>query len=134
MDTHVLLWASLGTKELGHRAAERIDAADVRLVSAVTIYEVAYLASKAHKVSLDRPADAWLEEVSRRMGLRVLPITASVALRAALLSGYPVGDPADRMIFATAELEGVELCTADRRMLDYARGRLPEELVTDARA
>ncbi len=50
-------------------------------------------------------------------GLVELPVNGIIGARAGLLPGLP-GDPADRLIVATA-LEGHRLLTADRRILDW---------------
>jgi PIN domain nuclease of toxin-antitoxin system len=57
-------------------------------------------------------AETVLAEVERRF--IVLPITAKIALQAyALPPSYPK-DPADRVIGATAVIEGLSLVTADQ--------------------
>ena len=50
-------------------------------------------------------------------GLVEIPVSGLIGVRAGLLPGLR-GDPADRLIVATA-LEGHELLTADRCILDW---------------
>ena len=50
-------------------------------------------------------------------GLVEIPVSGLIGVRAGLLSGLR-GDPADRLIVATA-LEGYQLLTADRLILDW---------------
>lgn len=52
-----------------------------------------------------------------REGLLEIPVNGDIAIRAAKLEGLR-RDPADRLIIATA-LEGHQLVTADRQILDW---------------
>ena len=65
-------------------------------------------------MSLD--LDTWRLDLLEQ-GLVEIPISGRVAARAGLLP-YIHGDPADRLIVATA-LEGHDLVTADRQILDW---------------
>ena len=64
--------------------------------------------------------DAWRRDLLDQ-GLLEVPVDGRIAARAGLLP-YMHGDPADRMIVATA-LQGHQLLTADRQILDWP-GRL----------
>ena len=59
---------------------------------------------------------AWRRDLLAR-GWREIPITGEIAAIAGVLAGMP-GDPADRLIVATA-LQGHVLVTADRRILGW---------------
>ena len=50
-------------------------------------------------------------------GFVEIPVSGVIGIRAGVLPGLH-GDPADRLVVATA-LEGHELLTADRRILDW---------------
>ena len=60
--------------------------------------------------------DAWRRDLLEQ-GLVELPVDGEIAARAGLLADLH-GDPADRLIVATA-LEGHQLVTADRRIFDW---------------
>jgi len=60
--------------------------------------------------------DAWRRELLDQ-GLIEIPVDGVIAARAGLLVDMH-GDPADRLIVATA-LQGHQLVTADRRILDW---------------
>ncbi len=84
-------------------------------MSAVSFWEIATLVRRRR---LTLPADpaSW----RRRQladGLVEIPVDGEVATRAGLLADLH-GDPADRLIVATA-LEGHTLLTADQRILDW---------------
>ena len=61
-------------------------------------------------------ADAWRRE-NLEQGVVEIPVDGAIAVRAGLLPDLH-GDPADRIIIATA-LEGHRLVTGDRRILDW---------------
>ena len=85
--------------------------ADTHVV--VTLLELATLARKG-RIRLDLSLESFLEEVESRFV--VLPITGRACARAlAFPARYPQ-DPADRIIGATALVEGLPLLTADREI------------------
>jgi PIN domain nuclease of toxin-antitoxin system len=76
----------------------------------ITLQELATLASRG-RVRLDISLESFLQEVETRFV--VLPITGRACARAiGLPASYPQ-DPADRIIGATALVEGLSLLTAD---------------------
>jgi PIN domain nuclease of toxin-antitoxin system len=82
-------------------------------ISDITLFELATLTSKG-RVRLDISLESFLQEVESRFV--VLPITGRVGARAiGLPPSYPK-DPADRIIGATALVEGLSLLTADREI------------------
>ncbi len=122
LDTHVLLWLRLGDPELGPGTRTAIEEAwqsDDLAVSAISFWEVAMLRAKGRiEVTLD--VAAWRRE-QLEQGLVELPVDGVTAVRAGLLPDMH-GDPADRLIVATA-LPGHRLATADRHILNWS-GRL----------
>ena len=80
-------------------------------VASIALVEIARLSS-CGQIFLKPDAETVLAEVERRF--IVLPITAKIALQAyALPVSYPK-DPGDRVIGATALIEGLNLVTADQ--------------------
>lgn len=61
--------------------------------------------------------DAWPRDLLEQ-GLIEIPVDGRIACRAGLIARGMHGDPADRLIVATA-LEGHQLVTADRQILDW---------------
>ena len=118
LDTQVLLWLLYGDHRLGMRARVAIDdafAAGRAAVSAITFWEVAMLQAKG-KIALQADIHSWREGLLDE-GLIEIPVDGRTAVRAGLLQDMH-GDPADRLIVATA-LDGHRLVTADRRILDW---------------
>jgi PIN domain nuclease of toxin-antitoxin system len=115
VDTHVVVWLAFDQKQISTRARAAIGEArknaDGLAICDITLLELATLASKG-RIRLDVGLESFLKEVESRFV--VLPISGSACARAmGLPAGYPK-DPADRMIGATALVEGLSLLTADR--------------------
>ena len=83
-------------------------------VSDITLLELATLASKG-RIQLDISLESFLQEVETRFV--VLPISGRACVRAIELPAAYPKDPADRIIAATALVEGLSLLTADREIL-----------------
>jgi len=115
LDTHVVAWLALEPAKLSANARTAID--DERknggglAICDITLFELAALASK-ERIELGISVQSFLEEIEARFV--VLPISGRTCARAfELPANYP-RDPADRLIGATALIEGVALVTADR--------------------
>ncbi len=122
LDTHVWIWWVADPKRLSQQAAEAIADAGTLLVASISCWEVAMLAAK-RRIEFDRPAERWIRQALARPGLRSVSLTPGVATAAGLLPESFPGDPADRLIYATARAEGAELLTRDRRLRQFdARG------------
>ncbi len=78
------------------------------------------------RIALDRPVRAWVRAALAREGILAMPMSPEVATTAGLLDpGQFPGDPADRMIYATARGSGASLITRDARLREYdPRGTL----------
>lgn len=113
LDTHALVFAALDPARLGTRARAAIDrgaAVGQLAVADVTLWEIAMLAAKGRLV-LPVRVEAFLADALERWQVRVVPISPAIAGTAAQLPLH--GDPADRLIVATALTMGAELVTVD---------------------
>lgn len=72
------------------------------------------------RLVLDVSAEVYVSRAFSRPGVQVAALTPEIAVRSSHLPGTLHGDPADRMLVATAMLMGLKLMTRDRRILDYA--------------
>jgi PIN domain nuclease of toxin-antitoxin system len=119
LDTHAWLWWSASPERLSDQAAAAIDAAGTILVSTVSCWELGTLVAK-RRLALDRPVETWIRQALARPGLQALPLGPRAATLAGSLDpGQFHGDPADRMIYASARIEGAGLVTRDRRLREF---------------
>lgn len=122
LDTNALLWFAQDVSHLGRDAIAAVDAArsrDELYVSAITFWEVAMLVAK-RRLHLDDPRDFRQTVLLERA--KEVPVSGEIGITAGELSDLH-GDPADRIIAATAMVFGATLMTADRRLLAW-RGEL----------
>jgi PIN domain nuclease of toxin-antitoxin system len=114
LDTHVVLWLALEPERISKNARGSIEQARRRgeglAVSDITLLEIATLERKG-RIQLKASLEAFLAEVEARFV--VLPMTGQICVRAVSLPAPYPGDPADRVIGATALVEGIPLITAD---------------------
>lgn len=117
VDTHVVVWLAFDQNRISRKARTAIDGARKNAgglaISDITLLELAKLARKG-RIRLDISLESFLQEVESRF--IVLPISGRACARAmGLPAAYPQ-DPADRIIGATALVEGLSLLTADREI------------------
>jgi len=117
VDTHVVVWLAFDQDQISTKGRTAIDNArrngDGLAIADITLLELATLVSKG-RIQLDISLESFLQEVEARFV--VLPISGRACVRAiGLPAAYPK-DPADRIIGATALVEGLSLLTADREI------------------
>jgi len=117
VDTHVVVWLAFDPGRISKRARAAIDDArqtgEGLAICDITLLELATLFQKG-RIHLELSLESFLTEVEARFV--VLPISGRACARAlGLPADYPK-DPADRVIGATALVEGLCLLTADREI------------------
>lgn len=123
LDTHIWIWFLDG-------AEDRLTPDTVTLlrrcvrgeglcVSDISVWETGTKVAKG-RLSLSPNVAAWLARAERRPGFSFVPLDRQLLLASTQLPGTVHGDPADRMLIATAALTGMPLVTADRHIVDYA--------------
>jgi len=119
LDTHSLVWLVEGDPSLGRNARELAQAAlqaDDLTVSAICFWEIATLV-RFGRLTLSVPTAEW-HRGTLELGILEAPVTGQIGILAGELAGLP-GDPADRIITATAMVRNATLLTADRRILGW---------------
>ncbi len=119
IDTHVLVWLEYGSDRLGKQSRRIIDTAlqkNQLVVSAISFWEVAMLVQKK-RLFFETDLLVWRRDLLKN-GFWEIPLSGSVAITAGQLEKLH-GDPADRIIIATAVEESATLITADQKILDW---------------
>lgn len=119
LDTHVLLWWKGDPRRLSRPARRAIEQADRPLLSPISIWEISTLL-RLGRIALDRDLFSWVQDVLRT-DIELADLTAPAAAEAGTWGAttFP-GDPADRLIYATAKDLNVPLVTKDDRLHAYA--------------
>ncbi len=120
LDTHVLQWWSAEPDRLSAAAAEALSTADELAVAAISWFELAWLADRG-RIVVTIPLRSWLEQLTENV--RTIPLTPAIAEAAVTLPSSFPGDPADRLIYASAIEHGYRLVTKDRRLRDHPSPR-----------
>jgi PIN domain nuclease of toxin-antitoxin system len=120
LDTHVVHWWSAEPQRVSSRAQKALEEADELVVVAICWYELAWLA-RHERIVLNVPIRSWLEGLAAQ--LRTIGVTPAIADTAASLPSTFPGDPADRLIYATAIEHGLDLVIKDRAIRDHDRPR-----------
>ena len=90
------------------------------LVSAISAWEIGMLIKKG-RLHVAQDSEAYIGTLFSGQGFLEEPVTATIAEFAARLPGNFHGDPADRIIVATATLRSATIVTRDARILEYVK-------------
>lgn len=120
LDTHVIHWWSAEPQRLSGPAAASLEQADELAVAAISWFELAWLA-RHERIVVNIPIRSWLQRLAAQV--RTIGMTPAIADTAVALPSSFTGDPADRLIFATAIEHGLRLVTKDRAIRDHAHPR-----------
>ncbi|MDJ0762097.1 MAG: type II toxin-antitoxin system VapC family toxin [Myxococcota bacterium] len=116
LDTCVLIYDALTPDRLSHRALDAVEEGERSgslFISDISLWETAMLIEKKR---LDPGTDAleFINLIIAARSISVLPITPEIAVRSASLTLH--GDPADRLIAATAIEHVATLVTPDKAL------------------
>jgi PIN domain nuclease of toxin-antitoxin system len=121
LDTCAAIWLATGAP-MATAARKAIVAAALDagvLVSSATAWEIGLLSRRGLQFLPD--PKSWFRTLLGMNGVRLAPLTPDIAIDSSLLPGEVHGDPADRMLIATARSLGVPIVTRDRLILAYAK-------------
>jgi PIN domain nuclease of toxin-antitoxin system len=120
LDTHAWLWWMAAPERLSPAASRALSEASDVGISTLSVWELATLVGR-RRITLDREPRDWVRRSLSDGRVRALAPDSDVALAAGLLGAetFP-GDPADRLIFATARALDAPLVTRDERLRRFA--------------
>ena len=120
LDSHIVHWWSAEPERISSAAGRAISTADELAVADISWFELAWLA-RLERIVLTIHIDAWLRELAAQV--RTVPVTPAIAAGAVNLPASFPGDPADRLIYATAIEQGWPLVTKDQRLRRHRHPR-----------
>jgi PIN domain nuclease of toxin-antitoxin system len=118
LDTCAVLWLAEGV-ELSDDARKMIPDSKLN-VSPITVWEIANLVRKK-RIALAMPVAKWFLQTVDKMQATMPELTVEILAGSCELPGSPPGDPADRIIIATARETRMVLLTRDKNILAYSR-------------
>ncbi|MBU2523792.1 type II toxin-antitoxin system VapC family toxin [Patescibacteria group bacterium] len=123
IDTHIWLWFLKADKRLGN--SEIVDflkkeqkKSGLRMAS-ISLWEISMLAAKKRIVS-DKNLKTWINDALKLTNIKLINLNTDIAVDTYKLPGKFHGDPADRIIVATARHLNAKLVTADKKIIEYA--------------
>ena len=123
LDTNVWLLGYIDAETLPGEIRDLLGKRDAQFgLSAISLWEV----GKKHqigKLELKRELGAWLKEAVAAH-IQVLPLTPEVVADAMGLPDFPIRDPADELIVATARVHRLTLLTTDNKLKGYGHARI----------
>lgn len=117
LDTHVWLWWLEQSAALKKSWREAIEEAEQVGVSAISLFEVAWL-DEHERIELPCSRQEWFDKALNGSGIELLPISPDIASIAVSLPEHH-RDPQDRIIIATALTHKASLLSADTKFKLY---------------
>ena len=120
LDTHIWVWWVDQNPNLTAQLHEALQSEGDNLlaVSAISLWEVAKLVEKG-RLEFALALSDWFASALEMAGVKLLPLSQSVAVESASLPGEFHKDPADQIIVATARVYDIPVVTFDKKILNY---------------
>ena len=125
LDTHIVLWwlkdePGKLTKAQSHALNDAGVRGEPAALSVISLWELAMLLER-RRVAITESLDEWLGGIESHPLLRVVPLSATIAVESIRLGADFNRDPADQIIVATARCHGLTLVTADERIRKWGK-------------
>jgi PIN domain nuclease of toxin-antitoxin system len=123
LDTNIWLRGALYIQTLPREVREILENPGLSL--GLSIYSLWEAAKKHQKGKLPLPMDlsAWIKE-SLPQNVLLLPLTPEIIVESTRLPDFPVNDPGDELIVATARIHKLTLLTTDTKLKGYRHARI----------
>ncbi len=124
LDTHIWIWLLSGVEKAVspklRSLVEDLTPSESVRVSAISAWEVGMLVAKK-RISFTMDVKEWVYRALRAPGIGVEPVGPDIAIESTCLPEDFHGDPADRILIATAKHIGATLITHDKQILRFAK-------------
>jgi PIN domain nuclease of toxin-antitoxin system len=119
LDTCAIIWAVSMSKKLSKKARSVIEDPEAEIFySPMSCAEVAWGVQRK-RIVIDRHWKLWFRHYVELNGWQCVPIDLDIVEEAYSLPEPFHSDPVDRLIVATARLQGLQVMTADQKILLY---------------
>jgi PIN domain nuclease of toxin-antitoxin system len=118
LDTCIFLRMNLQPEKLSRAVVKAIEAESSLGLPVISLWEIAMLVQYQRLSIPDPSLREWFQVVLPAPKLRLLPLTPEIASRSGTLEMH--GDPADRLIAATALEHGCRLATTDEKLTELS--------------
>lgn len=125
LDTCAVIWLANGDPMLPQAmlTIRTAGLAQAIHVSPITAWEIGLLSrprsNRAAQLHFRPDPKTWFARFMGRPGIQAAALTPDIAIEASHLPGELHGDPADRLIIATARHLGLPVVTRDRKIIAY---------------
>lgn len=125
LDTHAWIWLMIGDKRLSSSFIKSIDSLKNEakiFISAISVWEFGMLVEKK-RIEVDMDPMKWVDLALAMDRVELVEISPRIAIQSTRLPGTIHGDPADRIIVATARQTNALLVTHDAQLITYGKGK-----------
>ena len=123
LDTHTWVWLLNGTPQIQQSPVFSRIIRAVRntglFLSTISVWEVAMLEAKG-RIAFSTEIRSWINKAICAPGLQIVELLPEISIDSTHLPGEFHGDPADRIIVATARHLKCPVVTADKKIIVYA--------------
>jgi len=119
LDTHAwLFWIDNNLDLLGKNALELIQNESVLGVSVISCWEIGMLVNK-QRIALNRDVQDWIDLALKYPKIEIVDLSPQIAILSTRLPGDFHGDPADRIIVASALKNNCPLISKDKQINNW---------------
>lgn len=125
IDTHIWIWLISGDTSIKQNVVKvlRETANNGMLyLASISLWEICMLETKGRLI-LDQPIQKWLTSAIEKSKINILDISPEITIESTNLPGSFHGDPADRIIVATARINNLVLTTRDNKIIEYSENK-----------
>ena len=123
LDTHIWIWLVSDPEKLSPNARDALEYTSTLGICPISCWEISTKVAR-QRLSLDRDVFSWVKQALAWPRVTSLPLSPEIAVEAGQLDPQEFhGDPADRLIVATARHHGAELVTKDRHIRSFSKVR-----------
>jgi PIN domain nuclease of toxin-antitoxin system len=123
LDTHIAVWLAEGNPRLKASVTSSIKSGfdqGLLCLSPISAWEIGLLVAKG-RLDLGQPPKLWFFDFVRQFNASVVEMTPEIAIESSSLPGRFHGDPADRILVATALAHCATLVSADKNIQAYGK-------------